>query len=184
MAFSSISSSIYFDLTTKPMSIHVISATTGIIILLLTKSKKYYYDWKTVAEPIAPTTAARYKAGRGGNQKYSAEVPGQGKIQRINRERARGAIYDEIIRPIRSRRKIWQINTVPYRGGHFAAFPPKLAETCILAGCPVGGIVLDPFLGSGTTAAAAKSLSRRYIGIEINPEYCTLAKQRIGGDEH
>ena len=52
-----------------------------------------------------------------------------------------------------------------------------------MAGCPVGGIVLDPFLGSGTTAAAAKSLSRRYIGIEINPEYCTLAKQRIGGDE-
>ena len=76
------------------------------------------------------------------------------------------------------------INTASYRGGHFAAFPPKLAETCILAGCPVGGIVLDPFLGSGTTAAAAKSLSRRYVGIEINPEYCTLAKQRIGGDEH
>ena len=50
-------------------------------------------------------------------------------------------------------------------------------------GCPVGGIVLDPFLGSGTTAAAAKHLSRRYIGIELNPDYCTLAKQRIGGDE-
>ena len=126
-------------------------------VFLLTKSKKYYYDWKTVAEPIAPTTAARYKAGRGGNQKYSAEVPGQGKIQRINRERARGAIYDEIIRPIRSRRKIWQINTVPYRGGHFAAFPPKLAETCILAGCPVGGGLPDPLIGRGTTAAAAKA---------------------------
>ena len=152
-------------------------------VFLLTKSKKYYYDWKTVAEPIAPTTAARYKAGRGGNQKYSAEVPGQGKIQRINRERARGAIYDEIIRPIRSRRKIWQINTVPYRGGHFAAFPPKLAETCILAGCPVGGVVLDLFLGSGTTAAVAKALNRRYVGIEINPEYCALAEKRIGGDE-
>lgn len=89
-----------------------------------------------------------------------------------------------MISPVRSRRNVWQINNVAYHGGHFAAFPPKLAETCILAGCPVGGIVLDPFLGSGTTAAAAKSLSRRYIGIEINPEYCTLAKQRIGGDEH
>ena len=152
-------------------------------IFLLTKSKKYYYDWQAVAEPIAPTTAARYKAGRGGNQKYSAEVPGQGKIQRINRERARGAIYDEIIRPIRSRRNIWQINTVPYRGGHFAAFPPKLAETCILAGCPVGGVVLDPFLGSGTTAKVAKALNRRYIGIELNPEYCALAKKRIGGEK-
>ena len=69
----------------------------------------------------------------------------------------------------------------PYRGGHFAAFPPKLAETCLLAGCPPGGVVLDPFLGSGTTAAVAKQLGRHYIGIELNPEYCTLAEKRIGG---
>ena len=89
-----------------------------------------------------------------------------------------------MISHLRSPRNVLQINTTSYRGGHFAAFAPTLAETCILAGCHVGGIVLDPFLGGGTTAAAAKSLSRRYIGIEINPEYCTLAKQRIGGDEH
>ena len=62
-------------------------------------------------------------------------------------------------------------------------FPPKLAETCILAGCPIGGIVLDPFFGSGTTGMVAKRLNRRYIGIELNPDYCELAKQRIGGDE-
>lgn len=74
-----------------------------------------------------------------------------------------------------------QINTVPYKGGHFAAFPPKLAETCLLAGCPPGGVVLDPFLGSGTTAAVAKQLGRHYIGIELNPEYCKLAEKRIGG---
>ena len=74
-----------------------------------------------------------------------------------------------------------KINTVPYKGGHFAAFPPKLAETCLLAGCPPGGVVLDPFLGSGTTAAVAKQLGRHYIGIELNPEYCTLAEKRIGG---
>ena len=81
------------------------------------------------------------------------------------------------------KRKQELINTVPYKGGHFAAYPPKLAETCILAGCPAGGIVLDPFFGSGTTGLAAKSLDRRYIGIELNPDYCELAKQRIGGDE-
>lgn len=152
-------------------------------VFLLTKSKKYFYDWQAVAEPIAPTTAARYKSGRSEKQKYAEEVPGQGKVQGINKGRARGAVKDEIILPIRSRRDVWQINTVPYSGGHFAAFPPKLAETCILAGCPIGGVVLDPFLGSGTTAAVAKQLSRYYIGIEISPDYCALAKERIGGGE-
>ena len=146
-------------------------------------SQEYYYDWQAVAEPIAPTTAVRLKSGVGKGNKYAATVPGQNQPQKINRPRRKGAYTDEMISPVRSRRNVWQINTTSYRGGHFAAFPPKLAETCILAGCPVGGIVLDPFLGSGTTAAAAKSLSRRYVGIEINPEYCTLAKQRIGGDE-
>ena len=80
-------------------------------------------------------------------------------------------------------RKRRPINTVPYKGGHFAAFPPKLAETCIKAGCPKGGVVLDPFFGSGTTGAAAKQLDRHYIGIEINAEYCALARARIGGTE-
>ena len=153
-------------------------------IFLLTKSKKYYYDWQAVAEPIAPTTAARMKNGRGENNKYAAAaIPGQNRRQPINSPRKKGAYADEMILPIRNRRNVWQINTVPYRGGHFAAFPPKLAETCILAGCPVGGVVLDPFLGSGTTAAAAKNLDRRYIGIELNPEYCTLAAKRIGGEK-
>ena len=74
---------------------------------------------------------------------------------------------------------MWNINTVPYKGAHFAAFPPRLAETCILAGCPKQGIVLDPFMGSGTTGAVAKGLNRQYIGIELNEEYCRLAAERI-----
>ena len=153
-------------------------------VFLLTKSKKYYYDWQAVAEPIAPTTAARMKGGRTEKGKYAAGTPGQNKPQKINQARAKGAYTDEMILPVRSRRDVWQINTVSYRGGHFAAFPPKLAETCILAGCPVGGTVLDPFLGSGTTGMVAKQLGRRYIGIELNPEYCTLAKRRIGGEKN
>ena len=152
-------------------------------VFLLTKSKKHYYNWQAVAEPIAPTTAGRLKSGVSKGNKYNGTVPGQNQPQKINRPREKGAYADELICPVRSRRNVWQINNVAYHGGHFAAYPPKLAETCILAGCPVGGIVLDPFLGSGTTAAAAKHLSRRYIGIELNPDYCTLAKQRIGGDE-
>lgn len=153
-------------------------------VFLLTKSKKYYYDWQAVAEPIAPTTAARMKGGRTEKGKYASGTPGQNKPQKINQARAKGAYTDEMILPVRSRRDVWQINTVSYRGGHFAAFPPKLAETCILAGCPVGGTVLDPFLGSGTTGMVAKQLGRRYIGIELNPEYCTLAKRRIGGEKN
>lgn len=152
-------------------------------VFLLTKSKQYYYDALAIAEPIAATTAARYKAGRGSTHKYATEVPGQGKPQGINLPRTGGYYDDAHISPYRNKRDIWLINTVPYKGGHFAAYPPKLAETCILAGCPKGGVVIDPFFGSGTTGLAAKNLDRRYIGIELNFDYCALARARIGGDE-
>ena len=68
-----------------------------------------------------------------------------------------------------------------YKGEHFAAYPPKLAERCILAGCPKGGVVLDPFFGSGTTGLVAIQNERHYIGIELNAEYCILAKKRMEG---
>lgn len=152
-------------------------------VFLLAKSKKYYYDWQAVAEPIAPATATRMKNRIGSENKYTDPLPGENHPQTMIRSREKGTYTDERISPVRNRRNVWQINTVPYSGGHFAAFPPKLAETCLLAGCPVGGIVLDPFFGSGTTGKVAKDLNRRYIGIELNPEYCKLALQRIGGDE-
>lgn len=152
-------------------------------IFLLTKSKKYYYDAAAIAEPIAPTTAARYRGGRSAGHKYAEEVPGQGKVQGINRVRSGGYYEDALIPTTRNKRDVWLINTVPYKGAHFATFPPKLAETCILAGCPKGGIVLDPFFGSGTTGLAAKNLDRHYIGIELNYDYCVLARARIGGEK-
>ena len=150
-------------------------------VFLLTKSKKYYYDALAIAEPIAEGTAARYKGGRSASSKYAEEIPGQGKVQKLNAARAAGTITDADISPVRDARDVWHINTVPYKGGHFAAYPPKLAERCILAGCPRDGIVLDPFFGSGTTGLAAVKNDRRYIGIELNAEYCELAKERIGG---
>lgn len=150
-------------------------------VFLLTKSKKYYYDALAIAEPIAEGTASRYKGGRSASSKYAEEIPGQGKVQKLNAARAAGTITDADISPVRNARDVWHINTVPYKGGHFAAYPPKLAERCILAGCPRGGIVLDPFFGSGTTGLAAVKNDRRYIGIELNAEYCELAKERIGG---
>lgn len=151
-------------------------------VFLLTKSKSYFFDMAAVAEPVAAGTAARMKGGRGAVTKYSGGIPGQ-TVQAINKARAAGAIPDELIPVTRHKRDVWHINTVPYKGSHYAAFPPKLAETCILAGCPPGGVVLDPFLGSGTTGLVAKQTGRRYIGIEINAEYCRLARERIGGDE-
>ena len=150
-------------------------------VFLLTKSKKYYYDALAIAKPIAEGTAARYKGGRSASSKYAEEIPGQGKVQKLNAARAAGTITDADISPVRNARDVWHINTVPYKGGHFAAYPPKLAEKCILAGCPRGGVVLDPFFGSGTTGLAAVKNDRRYIGIELNAEYCELAKERIGG---
>lgn len=150
-------------------------------VFLLTKSKKYYYDALAIAEPIAEGTAARYKGGRSASSKYAEEIPGQGKVQKLNAARAAGTITDADISPVRNARDVWHINTVPYKGGHFAAYPPKLAERCIVAGCPRGGIVLDPFFGSGTTGLVAVKNDRRYIGIELNAEYCELAKERIGG---
>ncbi|MBU1001635.1 MAG: site-specific DNA-methyltransferase [Proteobacteria bacterium] len=79
----------------------------------------------------------------------------------------------------RSLRTIWTIPTHPFPDAHFATFPPKLAETCIKAGCPVGGVVLDPFMGSGTVGLVSAKLGRHYVGIELNPEYAAMATERI-----
>lgn len=152
-------------------------------IFLLTKSKKYFYDADAIAEPVAETTIRRIKGGRSTKSKHGEPIPGQSAVQKINLPREAGAYTDADIPLFRNKRDVWQINTYPYHGGHFAAFPPKLAETCILAGCSAGDIVLDPFIGSGTTGVAAKQLGRHYIGIELNPNYCTLAKKRIEGEQ-
>ena len=151
-------------------------------IFLLSKSRKYFFDAKAISEPIAPATAERLKRGMNGGKKYGKPVPGQPQTQTINRPRAHGEITDSMINPMRNKRDVWVVNTVPFKGGHYAAYPPKLVEPCLLAGCPEGGIVLDPFFGSGTTGMVAKQLNRHYIGIELNPEYAELAKARIGGE--
>lgn len=79
----------------------------------------------------------------------------------------------------RNKRSVWTITTQPYKEAHFATFPPELPKQCILAGSPVGGLVLDPFSGAGTTALVAMQLGRHYVGIDLNPEYCKLAEKRI-----
>ena len=79
----------------------------------------------------------------------------------------------------RNKRCVWRIGTTNFAGKHFGVYPPKLIETPIRAGYPIGGIELDPFLRSGTTAIVAKKLGRKYIGIELNTDYCRIAAQRL-----
>jgi site-specific DNA-methyltransferase (adenine-specific) len=79
----------------------------------------------------------------------------------------------------RNMRTTWSINTQAFKGTHFAVYPEKLVERMLLAGCPPSGTVLDPFIGAGTTAVVARKLNRNYVGIEMNPEYVTMANERL-----
>ena len=147
-------------------------------IFLLSKSPKYYYDYEQIAEPMKESSKKRYMRGRKADNKYLKENSGA-KIQKINKARRYGEYMGDNIPQFRNKRDIWTINTVSFRGEHYAAFPPKLAEICMIAGCPKGGIILDPFIGSGTVGFVALMQDRKYIGIELNERYCKLARKRI-----
>ena len=139
-------------------------------IFLLSKEKKYYYDYKAIQEPLMDVSKARYKRGRSANSKYVGQ-------QGITQVRENFSDFDQ---EFRRKRDVWEVSTNTYKmDEHFAMYPEKLIEPCILAGSPKGGIVLDPFFGSGTTGAVSKRLGRQYVGIEINPKYCEKAGQRI-----
>ena len=141
-------------------------------IFLFAKSAKYYYDADAIKEPAnwASKMPDGWDTGEGGH----------GTIHRNGRQKGEniGASGDS-----RNRRSVWSIPTSPCPEAHFATFPPKLIEPCILAGCPEGGLVLDPFSGAGTTAMVCKELGRRFMGCELNPSYIEIAEKRIGKQE-
>jgi len=137
-------------------------------IFLLSKSKKYYFDYLAVQEPAV----SKHKSGNGFLRDARLS------FQNVDGS-FRGNNKQWLPTTKRNLRDVWTINTKPYKGAHFATFPIELVERCILAGCKKGGVVLDPFLGSGTTAYVAQKLNRKCIGIELNTEYCRLAKNRI-----
>jgi DNA modification methylase len=146
-------------------------------IFLLSKSQKYYYDAEAIQEESvggskgAAASFKRENSKRGiGNVCPSSPMA----THRADREDVQ---YDG---PNRNRRSVWTVATKPYAGAHFAVFPSDLIEPCILAGAPVGGVVLDPFMGSGTTAQVAQNLGRQYLGCELNPEYEALQQSRLG----
>ena len=132
-------------------------------IFLLTKSQKYYYDHEAIKEPVKEDWGTRDRA----NGKYHNE--GTGLQPHSGLEKS----YE-----MANKRSVWSVPVKPYTGAHFAVFPSELIEPCILAGAPLGGIVLDPFMGSGTTAQVAQDLGRQYIGCELNPAYGKLQKKR------
>ena len=142
-------------------------------IFLLSKSRKYYYDYKAVQEPLKQVSKERYKRGRSAESKYARE----GMQKNINGVREDSSHFDQ---EYKRKRDVWEVSTNTFKmDEHFAMYPEKLIEPCILAGSEKGGIVLDPFFGSGTTGVVAKKHGREYIGIDINAKYCELAEKRI-----
>lgn len=164
---------IWHKLNCLPESVKDRPTKTYEHIFLLSKSPKYYYDYKAIQEPLKQVSKERYKRGRSDHSKYSNETTLQG----INRQHEDFSEFDQ---EYRRKRDVWEISTNTYKmDEHFAMYPEKLVEPCVLAGSRVGGIVLDPFFGSGTTGAVAKRLGREYIGIDINSRYCDKAQARI-----
>lgn len=137
-------------------------------LFLLTRSPKYYFNVDAIAEPAA------WPQGPGNKKSY--KVPGQRKGANAN---LGGSIHKIGARATRQKRSVWSVTTKSFKGAHFATFPPDLIEPCVLAGSREGDTVLDPFSGAGTTWLVSEKLNRKFIGIEINPDYVALSRARV-----
>jgi site-specific DNA-methyltransferase (adenine-specific) len=169
---------IWYKPNAVPSSVKNRPTTDHEYVFLFAKSKDYYYDVDAVREShVTFTPESRMKGGRGHFGKESG-TPEQGKY--AGSSNLHSGRWDRMFHPLgRNRRTVWEIPLSKYRDAHFAVFPEKLVELCVLAGCPQGGVVLDPFIGSGTTAVVAQRLGRRFVGIDSNPKYCEMAEKRI-----
>lgn len=188
---------IWHKLNPMPESVKDRCTNAHEYIFLLTKSQNYYFDAEAIAEDCSPNTHARaskelminraVREGvdtRGGNQ-------GNGKIPAISPKALKGDAQFNVrnnsswssstlqIVPKRNKRSVWSTHTEANKEAHFATFPQKLIEPCVLAGSKSGDTVLDPFNGAGTTGVVAQKHGRNYIGIEINPEYVDITEKRI-----
>ncbi|WP_035201487.1 DNA-methyltransferase [Agrobacterium tumefaciens] len=163
-----------------PSSVSSRPTTDHEYIFLLTKSDRYYYDADAIREPhVTFSEKSKMRGGRGhiGKRGGTPEAGKNGGSSNLHNAR-----WDQAFHPKgRNKRTVWNVPLSKFRGAHFAVFPEALIEPCILAGSPVGGLVLDPFFGSGTTGVVSLKNSRRFLGIEINQEYCEMAAQRIYG---
>lgn len=142
-------------------------------IFLLSKSPKYYYDYEAVKEDAVYTD---HKAGKGKLEYEGKKSQGEDNGE-TNSKKAFAVVTEK-----RNRRSVWTVSPKAFHDAHFAVYPPELIEPCILAGCPEGGTVLDPFGGSGTTGVVADRLKRNAILVELNQNYIEIAKNRIEND--
>jgi site-specific DNA-methyltransferase (adenine-specific) len=141
-------------------------------VFLLSKSEQYYYDSDAIREP-QKTSEEEFYAKR--NKQEHKQFKEYGDLAH-NKAGLTNAVYNPLGR---NKRDVWEVSPSSYRAAHFAVMPTALIEPCILAGSRSGDIVLDPFAGSGTTLCVALQHGRRYVGIELNPDYVALANQRI-----
>ena len=133
-------------------------------IFLFSKSKKYFYDNEAIKEPVKQDLGTRDRSKGKYHNEGSGLQPHSGLTKSYT---------------TKNKRSVWSVTNKPYKGAHFAVYPPDLIEPCIKAGSEEGDIVLDPFMGSGTTALVAKSLQRHYIGCELHEEYGKLIQKRL-----
>ena len=148
-------------------------------IFLLSKSKKYYFDYEQIQEDA--TTMENRPAGVIRNRKfgYDSKQNRHPEAYLMTGIGKQGAVCEkDMPTGKRNKRDVWSVNTKPDLNAHFAVFPEELIRPCILAGCPKGGVVLDPFMGSGTTARVARTYGRNYIGYEINSDYMAIAYKK------
>src|SRR5439155_12753601 len=136
-------------------------------LFLLTQNQHYYYDIDAIRERVTSTGGACF-----GKQRHSTEGTGA-QSRRLKSAAERN-------HPLgKNKRSVWSVPVACFPGAHFAVFPAELIRPCILAGCPKGGTILDPFAGSGTTAVVAEELGRNSVLIELNPAYVVLQRQRM-----
>ena len=137
-------------------------------LFFFVKNKKYYFEQQRELHKTESIQRTRYKWD--GHRESGSSFSGMN-IKKMCHPDGR------------NKRCVWNISTGSYKGAHFAVYPEKLIEIPITAGCPLGGIVLDPFIGSGTTAVVAKRLGRNYLGFDLNKKYCKIARRRINGEK-
>lgn len=188
---------IWHKLNPMPESVRDRPSTAHEYLFLLTKQPKYYYDADAIVEPVSQNTHARLsqdvaaqvgstRANGGGKTNGTMKAVGRGpKTQPAgkgikNNESFAAACSLPVTH--RNKRSVWSLSTEAFSEAHFATYPPALIEPCILAGCPEGGTVLDPFGGAGTTGLVADRLGRNAILIELNPEYAAIAERRLNAD--
>jgi DNA modification methylase len=154
-----------------PSSVNDRTTPAHEMLYLLTKSSRYHFDHEAIKEDAVTGSDPRNVAGR--------------EVARKRDVGGRGDGFTTVMSPVwgedgkRNRRSVWTVTTKPFKGAHFATFPSDLIEPCILAGCPIGGTVLDPFGGAGTTGLVAQAHGRNAILCELNPEYAQMARDRI-----